>query len=140
MLKHKGTKELRRAATPLCLLRFSHFECEKKLKLSQQRLCRLSQVLRVRPLEVFDFSIPDVPDTRGHFVDHIVIVRYQQHGAWIALEREVEGVNGFQIQMVCRLVQNQEVRFLQHEPAKDNARGFASGKSVRSLEGILTAE
>ena len=91
-------------------------------------------------LEVLDLSLFDVPDPSGDFIDHIVIVGHQQQRAGIPLQRDVQSIDGFQIQMVRGFVQNQEVRFLQHQPAENEPRRFAAGKSFGALERVVAAE
>jgi hypothetical protein len=39
------------------------------------------QIIRVGALEVLDVPILEMPDARGDFVDHVVVVRHQQHRA-----------------------------------------------------------
>ena len=69
-----------------------------------------------------------------------MIVSYQEQGAGIPLQRDVEGIDGFQVQMVGGLVQNQEVGFLQHQAAENDSRRFTSGKDLRPFERIVAAE
>src|ERR1700730_11972449 len=49
----------------------------------------VGQVFFVGALEIFDFSVFEVPDAGGHFVDYVVIVRYEQNGAVVLLQRDV---------------------------------------------------
>src|SRR5580765_1337609 len=64
----------------------------------------------------------------------------QQNGAVESLQCDVQGVDGFQIQVVGWLVKNQHVWFLQHQATKKNARGFAARKRPDGFAGILAAE
>ena len=96
-------------------------------KHSRYRLSDLRQVLRVGVLEVLDLTLLEVPDARGYFVDHVVIVSHQQHRAFITLQRDVESVDRFQIQVVSGFVQHQEIRLLQHQTAEDQSGRLAPG-------------
>src|SRR5439155_14680295 len=80
--------------------------------------------LRVVPLEILDPAAFEVPDSGCHFVDHIMIVSHQEQSAGISLQRDVQSVDGFQVEMVRRFVQNQEVGFLQHQAAENDSRRF----------------
>src|ERR1035438_627049 len=61
---------------------------------------RVGHVLFVGALEVFDVAVVEVPDAGGDFVDQIVIVGHQEHRARVLLQREVEGVDGLQIEVI----------------------------------------
>jgi len=50
---------------------------------------RVDQIVRVRSLEVLDPPALDVPNPRGHFVNHIVVVRDQQNRPVVFLQRDV---------------------------------------------------
>ncbi len=54
----------------------------------------------------------------------------KQHGAVIFLQRDIQRVDGFEIEVVRRLVENQHIWLLQHQSAENQPRGFASGKSA----------
>jgi hypothetical protein len=60
-----------------------------------------------------------VPDARGDFVDDVVVVGDEQNCAVVTLESDVERVDGFEVEVVGWLVENQEIWFLQHQAAKD---------------------
>src|ERR1700676_1899913 len=69
-------------------------------------LLRVSQILCVRTLEVLDVSSSEMPDASGDFVDDIVVVRHEQYGAVIALQGDVEGVDGFKIEVIGGLIEH----------------------------------
>src|ERR1035437_997845 len=89
---------------------------------------RVGHVFFVRALEVFDFAVVEVPDAGGDFVDQIVIVGDQDHRALVLLEREVEGVDGLEIEMIGGLVEHQEVGLLEHQAAEDEAGSSSTRK------------
>src|SRR6266851_2531427 len=89
--------------------------------------CRL--IVLVRPFEVRDLVVAlKMPDSRCHLVYQIVIVGHQQHRTVKTLQRNIQRVDRFQIQMVRRLVEHQHIRLLQHQLAKQQARGFSAGE------------
>ena len=63
------------------------------------------------PLKSSILPLLEVPDARADFVDQVLVVRHQQHRAFVLLERDVERVDRFEIQVVRRLVQHQEFGF-----------------------------
>ena len=69
--------------------------------------------------------IPDFVPVLG-LLDDIVIVRYEQQGARIALKRDIQGIDRFQIEMVGRFVQYEKVGLLQHQAAEHDSRDFAA--------------
>ena len=71
------------------------------------QLGRLSEILLVRSLEVLDPSVVEGPNPRRDFLDDIMIVRHQNQGTWEPLKSNIQGVDGFQIQMVRRFIQDQ---------------------------------
>src|SRR6185312_11042396 len=94
------------------------------------------RVFVVRSFEVFYLVLGrvEVPDARGHFFDQVMVVRDQQDGAFVALQRDVERVDGFEVQMVRGFVEYEDVRLLQHQLAEEQTRGFAAGECVGGLE------
>ena len=94
-------------------------------------------IFLVCALEILDLVIVKVPDARGHFIDQIVVMRHQEHRALIALQRDVERVDGFKIKVVGGFVQHQHVGLLQHELAEEDARRLAAGKHVSLLGGFI---
>ena len=52
--------------------------------------------LLVRPLKVFNHPVRKAPDPRSHFIDHIVIVRHQQHrDSFGDRQRSLESLSDF---------------------------------------------
>ena len=73
----------------------------------------------VRALEVFHFAAAEMPNARGHFVKHVFVVGHQQKRSIVFLQRDIQCVDSFQIQVVGRLVEHQEIRLLNHQAAKN---------------------
>ena len=82
----------------------------------------------------------EVPDAGGDFVDQIVIVSDQQHRALVRLQRDVERVDGFEVEVVRRFVEHEHIRLLQHELAEEQSRGFATGEHVGLLVAVVARE
>ena len=74
----------------------------------------------------------EMPDARGHFVDHVVVVGDEQDRAVVFLQRDIQRVDGLEVEVIGGLVEHQEIRLLQHQAAENQARGFAAGKRARS--------
>ena len=62
------------------------------------------------------------------------------HGALELLERDVERVDRFEVQVIRRLVEDEHVGLVQHDPAEQQPRGFASRQRLGRLEPFLAAE
>ena len=63
--------------------------------------------------KILDPVVVDIPDSSCHFVDHVMIVSHQQQGTRVPLQRNVEGIDGFQIQVVgVRII---HLRHLNHQ-------------------------
>ena len=90
--------------------------------------------------EVLYLSLLDMPDPRRDFVDQIMIVSDQQQCARVPLQRDVESIDRFKIQMIGGFVQDEKVWFLQHEFAEDQPCRLATGQCFSSLQRILAAE
>ena len=107
---------------------------------THSELVVLALPLRVRSLEVFDLVFVEVPQPRRHFVDQVVIVRHQQHRAFVALQRDVERVDGFEVQVVRRLVEDEDVRLGQDQLAEHQSRLLAAGQGLGLLFAFFAAE
>ena len=58
----------------------------------------------------------------------------------ILLQRDIQRVDGFEIEVVRRLIEHQHVRLLQHELAEKQPRRLASGKSFRRFHAFIAHE
>src|ERR1051325_211499 len=100
----------------------------------------VGEEVRVRPLEIVNVAVVEVPDARGDFIEKVMIVRYEEDRAFVALQRDVECIDGFEIEVVGRLVENKNIRLEKHEATEKDARRFATGKRLDGLGGIVSAE
>src|ERR1700738_787022 len=100
----------------------------------------LALPLRVWALEVLDRRVVlEVPQTRRHFINQVVIVRYQQHRALVTLQRDVERVDRFQIEMVRRLIKDEDVGLGENELAERQPRLLAAGERLGLLPALFAA-
>src|SRR5437867_3512451 len=84
-------------------------------------------VLLVRSLEVRNLVIAfKVPNARGNFVDQVMVVGNEKHSPVIPLQRNVQGIDRLEIEVVRGLVEHQHVGLLQHQLAKEQARSFST--------------
>jgi hypothetical protein len=56
---------------------------------ADRHLLHGSLVLLICPFEILDLMIVEVPDAGSYLVNEIVIVRHQEHGSLIALQRDI---------------------------------------------------
>ena len=85
-------------------------------------------------------SLLEVPQARGDFVDQVVIVGDQQHRALVALQRDVERVDGFEVQVVGGLIEDQDVGLGEDQLAEDQTRLFAARERLGRLLTFLAGE
>ena len=82
----------------------------------------------------------EVPDGGGDLVDEVEVVGDEQDGALGFLQGEVEGVAGFEVEVVGGLVEYEDVGLLQHELAEEEAGGLAAGERIGHLHALFAAE
>ena len=85
-------------------------------------------------------SVFEVPHARADFFQQILVVRHEQHRALILLERHVQRVDRFQVQMVRRLVEHEHVGLLEHDAAEQQPRRLAARERLGRLETFFAAE
>src|SRR5271165_612789 len=93
----------------------------------------VGQEVFVAALEIINLAFAKVPDARGNFVENIFVVSDQQNCAFVFLQSDVEGVDGFEVEVVGGLVEHQQIGFLNHQAAEDEAGTLAAGKSDGGL-------
>ena len=74
----------------------------------------IGQEIFVGAFEVVDLALAEMPDARGDFVEDVFVVGDKQNGAFVFLQGNVQGVDGFQVEVVGRLVKNKEIGLLNH--------------------------
>ncbi len=81
-----------------------------------------------------------MPDARRHFVDEIVVMGDEQHRTLVVLQRDVQRIDGFEVEVVGWLVERKDVWLLHHQTAEDQPRGLAAGERIGWLEPFFAAE
>ena len=87
----------------------------------------LALPLGVGTMEVFDCAVLEMPEAGGDFVDEVVVVGDEKDGAFVALEGDVKGVDGFQVEVAGGLVEDEDVGLGEDELAEGQAGLFAAG-------------
>ena len=80
------------------------------------------------------------PDTGPDFLEQILVVRDEEHRSFVALECHVQRVDRFQVEVIGWLVEDEHVRFLQHDPAEEQTCRLASRQRLGRLAAFLAAE
>src|SRR5258707_13305900 len=62
----------------------------------------------------------ELPHARADFLQQILIVRDEQHGAFVLLKGDVQRIDRLEIQVIGWFVEDQHVRLLQHDPRRTN--------------------
>ena len=78
----------------------------------------------------------DLADPLGHVVEEVAVVCDGEHGAGIVLEEVLEPQDGLRVQVVCGLVEQQEVGGLEQELAQGDATALSAGEDVHRHVGI----
>ena len=105
----------------LALVAIGGFELLQALCLGVQILCVIA-VIKMNTL------VPDLDNLVDGHVEKIAVVRDQHKGIGIVAEIFLQPVAGFEIKMVGRLVQQQQVRLLQQQFGQRDAHLPAAGK------------
>ena len=82
----------------------------------------------------------EVPDAGAGFFDEVLVVGDEEDGALVFLHGLVEGVDGFEVEVVGGLVEDEDVGFLQHDLAEEEAGGLATGEGLGLLHALFAAE
>jgi len=76
----------------------------------------------------------------GKAVDEFAVVGGDDGGPFEVFEAPGESGNGFEVEVVVGLVEDEEVGGGEHERAEENAGGFAAGEIPHRFEGFVAAE
>lgn len=95
------------------------------------RIARLSRnsllIILHRAIKMLDSTIIAHPQARAHVLQHGHIVADHQDTTLELAQRRAESVHGFDIQVIGRFVQDEDVRVLQADTRKCHAGFLASG-------------
>ena len=70
----------------------------------------------------------------------VFVVGDEEDGAFVLLDGLVEGVDGFEVEVVGGFVEDEDVGLLQHDLAEEQPGGFASGERVGLLQALFALE
>src|SRR5271166_194773 len=95
-------------------------------------------ILAISALEIGDLAgALEMPNAGRDFINQIFIMGNQQHRSGVALERNIESIDRFEIEMIGRFVEHEHIRLLEHQFAEEQARRFPAGEYVGTLFGIV---
>src|SRR3954462_12991820 len=77
-------------------------------------------------------------DARGERGDELAVVRHEDERAGVFLERAVQRLDRFHVEVVGRLIQQHHVRHVEHQLADDHALAFAARDHLHRLLRIIT--
>ena len=86
---------------------------------------------------VADLPVFQLPDAGGEFVDEIPVVRDEDERALVVLQRILEPFARVDVQMVRRLVEDEQVDLLVHQHAQPQPALLAAGEGADRLEHVL---
>ena len=110
------------------------------LLLQLQPLALLLEPGGVVPLPGDALAAVEFQDPAGHVVQEVAVVGHGDDRALVLLKMVLEPGNGFGIEMVRGLVEQQDVRLLEQQPAERHAPLLAAGKHLHDRVAGGTAE
>ena len=96
--------------------------------------------LLIRPAVVRDRAVFKQPDAGGEFLDEVPVVRYEQQRLRIVAQRVLDPLAAGDVEMVRRLVEDEEIDFPAHEHAQPQPGQLAARERRHGLEHILAAK
>ncbi len=104
------------------------------------RVLLVPEKFRVGPRVDVRFSVPDLDDLRRQLLHEVAVVRDDDEGAAVVLERVEEHILRVEIEMVRRLVEEQRVGRPQEHAGDREPRALATGQHARLLVDIVARE
>ena len=86
------------------------------------------------------FAAVEFQNPAGHVIQEIAVVRHGDHRALILLQVLLQPVDRLGVEVVGRLVQQQDVRLLQKQAAQGHAAAFAAREYLDALIRVGTAQ
>ena len=124
-----GLPRARRHADPLELALQRPLARRRLLLLAAQPLALLVEPGRVVPLERNAAPAIELEDPAGDVVEEVAIVRHRHHRAGVLLRGSARARRRtLGVEVVGRLVEQQQVGLLQQQPAERHAPAFAAGE------------
>ena len=96
------------------------------------RCCFLLQPRRVVALPGNPAPAVELEDPAGHVVEEVAVVGDGDDRARVVLQEALEPGHRFRVEVVGRLVEQEQVRGLQQQPAERHAPAFAAGQGPTS--------
>ena len=97
-------------------------------------------VFRESARVVGDDPIADLDDPRGQTTDELPVVADEDHRVRVEGERVVQRLDRFEVEVVGRLVQCEDVACFEHHLRQDQPRLFSSGDHLHRLVDFVAAE
>jgi len=97
----------------------------------------LAQIALVAAFVSKKLTFTQRPHFIGQGIHQEAIVRHQQHGACKTVEHVLQNLLRSHIEMICRLVQQQEIGALQREPGQRHAAALTAAEHADRLEDIV---
>ena len=80
------------------------------------------------------------PYLRGHATQHGAVVADDQHAAFVRLNRVFHRFNGFHVEMICWLVENEQVRRFEREQRERHACTFTARERANGTLHFVATE
>src|SRR5205814_9226971 len=105
-----------------------------------ERTAQVAGLLEARPAArvALESGIADVPDLAGQAVDEVAIVADGDDRAFVLTEHALELLAGGEVEVVGRLVEDEEVRLARRQPREREPRALAAGEHPDRAEHVLT--
>ena len=100
----------------------------------------LEQILVIAAAVTDQPALADLDDAADKLVQELAIVRDDQNRAGVAFQILLEPEQRFEVEVIGRLVQQQQVRLLRQQPGQVRAHHPAAAHLARGPVGILFAE
>ncbi|EFK95644.1 conserved hypothetical protein, partial [sediment metagenome] len=123
-----GLLGARGGADPLQLLAQRPLARRLRLLLTRQARLLLVQPARVVALEGETAAVVELQDPGRDVVEEVAVVGHQHDGAVVLLQVVLEPGHRLGVEVIGRLVEQQQVRSLEQQPAEGHAALLASGE------------
>ena len=94
----------------------------------RQAACLLFKPGRVVPLPRDALAAVQFQDPSGHVVQEVTVVRHRDHRPLVLAQVRFQPLDTLGVEVVCRLVQQEDVRLLQQQAAQGHPAAFSAGE------------
>ena len=109
-------------------------------KVSLRQFILLSEVIIIITDVIYDLLISQVKDPCSSAVNEITVMAYVKDCSLISIQRILQDFLGSNIQMVRRLVKEQEISLAKHQLCKGHTTALATGQIADKLINIITCK